>query len=94
MIVSSVHEHVHERARQNRQPDQKPEDVGAMLSQQQQAGDPGEDEANARVSGHALLRMALIVGLVWQSHERKSSIRGIEALSTQLEVRLLCTEST
>ena len=37
--MSAVHEYVHQRAQEKRQPDECTEDMGAVLREQQDAGD-------------------------------------------------------
>jgi hypothetical protein len=39
-----MHEHVHQRAQQERQPDEYTQHVGAVLGEQQRAGNDGEPE--------------------------------------------------
>ena len=41
-----MHEHVHQRAQEKRQPDQYAQDVGAVLREQQRAGSDEEAEQN------------------------------------------------
>ncbi|OCK53626.1 hypothetical protein LMTR3_28455 [Bradyrhizobium sp. LMTR 3] len=57
MTVASVHEQMHQRTGEQRQPDQQPQDVGLMFGEQQRAGDdqePGQNKADAGLQRHSL----------------------------------------
>ena len=44
--MSAVHEYVHQRAQEKRQPDERTQDMGAVLGEQQRAGNDEEAEQN------------------------------------------------
>ena len=47
-----VHEHMHERTSEERQPDEQAEDMGAVLGEQKRAGNNGEpDKDKSRSRG-------------------------------------------
>jgi hypothetical protein len=62
VAMSTMHEHVHEWASEQREPDQYSKDVGAVLGKQKHAGNdqkPDEDKACGRRQKTAL-RMFLV----------------------------------
>jgi hypothetical protein len=65
-----VHEHVHERASEQREPNQETQDVGPVLSKEKRAGDDEEsdqDEPGSRRQ-KASLRLILIDRVVMHRH--------------------------
>jgi hypothetical protein len=62
--MSAVHEYVHQRAQENRQPDEGAQDVGAVLGEQQQPGNNQKaDQHQPRRRGEkaALIAMAIMI---------------------------------
>jgi hypothetical protein len=47
-VATVMHEHVHQQASEQRQPDQKTEHVRPVLGEQQRAGDDQESDQNPR----------------------------------------------
>jgi hypothetical protein len=74
--MSAVHEHVHERANEHRQPNEYSEDMSPVLGKQERASDdrkPDEDESCRRREETAL-GVVLVVRMIVQRH-RTSPIR-------------------
>jgi hypothetical protein len=70
--VTAMHEHVHERASEQWQPDEYSEDVGAVLGKQECAGNdqkPDENKARRRRQKTAL-GTVLVFRMIVQGHGR------------------------
>jgi hypothetical protein len=63
-----MHEHVHERAQQERQPDQHTQDVGAVLREQQRAGNDEEAEQNQSCPRGEKSPLMALLDTVGQQH--------------------------
>ena len=62
--VSAVHEYVHQRAEEKRQPDECTQDMGAVLGEQQHPGDNQKADQHQpcrRDEKAALIAMAIVV---------------------------------
>ncbi|MBB4394318.1 hypothetical protein GGD62_003422 [Bradyrhizobium sp. ERR14] len=73
MAVPAMHEDMHKRTSEERQPDQEPEHMGPVLGEQKRAGDDQkscQDEAGLGFGGHALGMPLSIRGMILHRHGR------------------------
>jgi hypothetical protein len=72
VAVTAMHEHVHEGASEQREPDEYSKDVGAVLGKQECAANdqkPDENKARRRRQKTAL-RTVLVFRMIVQGHRR------------------------
>jgi hypothetical protein len=62
--VSAVHEHVHQRAGQQQQEGQGPEEVGTVFAEKKVRGDSAEHEQSDGIPGAPERRRGVLVGLL------------------------------
>src|SRR6516165_5667449 len=72
-VMAVVHEHVHQWASKERQPDEQSEHMCPVLGEQQRAGDnqeSNEHQSGLGFHGHALLRVFLVARMILHRHRR------------------------
>jgi hypothetical protein len=71
VTMSTVHEHVHERASEQRQPDQEAENMCPMLGKQQRTSDdqkPNQDHPGTGFHRQTRSDLILVAGMVLRRH--------------------------
>jgi hypothetical protein len=67
MAVSTMHEHVHERAGQQRKPNEEPDHMRTVLGKQQRTGNDeksNKHQSGLGLHGHSLSRLVLMTKVI------------------------------